>query len=108
MGILIDHTGKPRPLRPAYSGGRLRWPANPTGPEVDIGFEVMNPTASLPTRRALICSTAAITAHGMTMDDFMTLAHLTYTQGASIDLGNAPWNDYGQQTTSAVAQADKG
>ena len=38
MGYVIDHTGEPRQLRPAFTGPVLRWPPNPQGPEYEIGF----------------------------------------------------------------------
>lgn len=93
MGWVVDHTGKARFSRPGYWGPRFRWPPNPKGPEIEIRFAGVDPPPpSLPTRRALICSTAAIGALGarMTMDDIITLAHFTYGPGARIELGNKP------------------
>jgi hypothetical protein len=56
MGYVIDHTGKARPLRRAFSGPTYRWNFNPGSPEQEIGFSVMEPQRLDMTRRDFLMS----------------------------------------------------
>ncbi len=80
MSYMIDHTGKARPLRRAYSGAIQRWNFNPGSPEQEIGFSVMEPQRLDMTRR-----------------DFLMSSNLTQPVGQVrrewvIGGDNLPWN----------------